>query len=611
MCGIAGFYSGNITKFDSDKVLSQMLEITHHRGPENAGKYFKDGIALGHNRLSIIDLSAEANEPFHYQDLVLTFNGEIYNYIELRSELKKLNYCFRTQSDTEVITAAYKEWGTECVKRFIGMWAFALWDETKKELFCSRDRFGIKPFLYIKNNKDFYFASEIKALQLTPAYTNQINLQQVYRGLQLGWLTYEDETYFEVIKNLPPAHNLTLKNGEAIIEKYWDITDFGDRKNISFEEKKNEFHDLFFDSIKLHNRSDVPLGVCLSGGLDSSAMASALSIINGDKKIKSFTAYYEGMQDKFDERPFVREVISKYPNLTPYYISPTNKDIENSFDDIFNKFSIPINGSSLISHYFVMKLAKQEGVTVTIDGQGADEILGGYLHTFYRLFADEFSRLRLFKGISLINNYKHYHNYDFKKTVDIYSKSFLSTFFNENSLYHLEYKYNGNVIGDKNHKDLFFLKHFDTTKVNNFLYHNVFHTSLPSILYCVDFNSMSYSIESRVPFLDHRIVELCFTLPNDFKINNSETKYIMRRSLEKILPKKITERRDKKGFVTPGEVHWLRGYLSHLLDIDYSRLDFIDKKKTQALLSDFKNGNNRHSSTIWRLAMLNRWMKRI
>ncbi|MEP7145984.1 MAG: asparagine synthase (glutamine-hydrolyzing) [bacterium] len=610
MCGIAGFYA-DINKIDSKNILDRMLLCTNHRGPDNTGTYYSDNIAFGHNRLSIIDLSPESNQPFHYEDLTITFNGEIYNYLEIKSELLKLNYKFRTESDTEVILASYKEWGKDCVKKFVGMWAFAVWDETKKELFCSRDRFGIKPFLYIKDNSDFFFASEIKALQLTPAYTNEINVDQIYRGLQLGWLNYEDETYFKVIKNLPPAHNLFLKGSGISVERYWDINDFTASNNDSFEDKCSEFRDLFFNSMMLHNRSDVPLGVCLSGGLDSSCMASALSIINNGKKIKSFTAYYEGMDNKFDERPFVKEVITKYPDLIPFYISPSESEIENSFEDIFKKFSIPLNGSSLISHYFVMKLAREEGIIVTIDGQGADESMGGYMHTFYRLFADEFSEFRFFKGNSLINNFKNYHSYDLKKTLDIYSKTFLSVINDENKLYHLEYKYNGNILNHKNGKDLFYLKHKNTNKTNNFLYHALNHTILPSILYSVDFNSMCHSIESRVPFLDHRIVELCFTLPNDFKINNSETKYILRRSLANILPKKISERRDKKGFVTPGEVHWLRGSLNHLLNIDYHKLDFIDRNKTQTLLNEFKNGSNKYSNIIWRLAMLNRWISQI
>ncbi|MEO8666819.1 MAG: asparagine synthase (glutamine-hydrolyzing) [Ignavibacteria bacterium] len=611
MCGIAGFYSDDINKFDSVKLLGDMVKSIQKRGPDFTGTYFTKNVGLGHNRLSIIDLSPESNQPFHYEGLSLSYNGEIYNYIEIKSELLKLNYKFRTVSDTEVILAAYKEWGKDCVKKFIGMWAFVIWDETKKELFCSRDRFGIKPFLYIKKANDFFFASEIKALQLTPLYTNEINMNQVYRGLQLGWLNYEDETYFKVIKNLPPAHNLILRNGEVTLEKYWDINNFENSVTGSFEDKCKEFYDLFFDSMKLHNRSDVPLGVCLSGGLDSSSMASALSIINPDKKIKSFTSYYTGLDNKFDERNFVNEVTNKYPNLEPFFISPTEADVEESFEEIFKNFSIPLNGSSLISHNFVMYLAKQEGIIVTIDGQGGDESMGGYLHTFYRLFADEFSKLRLFKGISLINNYKNYHSYSLTKTLDIYSKSFLSTLFDENSLYKLEYKYNGNILNHKNGSDLFNLVKKDTNKTNNFLYHTLFNTILPSILYCVDFISMLYSIESRVPLLDHRIVELCFTLPNDYKINSSETKYILRKSLESILPPKVAARRDKKGFVTPGEVHWMRNSMKHLLDIDYSKLDFLDKGKTKMYLKDFENGENRYSNIIWRLAMLNKWMKTV
>ncbi|MEO5571733.1 MAG: asparagine synthase (glutamine-hydrolyzing), partial [Bacteroidia bacterium] len=311
MCGIAGFYDSTLSSGDAQIVLDKMLSSIAHRGPDARAAYSDESLYLGHNRLSIIDLSEHANQPMHYDDYVIIFNGEMYNYLEVRKKLVEKNYSFKTQSDTEVVLAAYKEWGSDCVKEFVGMWAFVLWDKKKKELFASRDRFGIKPFYYIFEGNKLYFGSEYKALKQSPLFKNDLNFNQVSRGLQMGWICYQDETYFEKIKSLPAAHNLKLEVGSSKLEikKYWDI-ETGKYSEMSFEEKKEKFLELFSDSIKLHMRSDVPVASCLSGGLDSSAIVSMVQELNPGKKYKSFSVYYEGKND-VDERPFIYEVIKK------------------------------------------------------------------------------------------------------------------------------------------------------------------------------------------------------------------------------------------------------------------------------------------------------------
>ncbi|MEO8087653.1 MAG: hypothetical protein ABI763_12575, partial [Bacteroidota bacterium] len=214
MCGIAGFFDPQITNAGAEGTLERMLQSIAHRGPDARGKKIEMPLALGHNRLSIIDLSADGNQPMEYFDSVIIFNGEIYNYIEVREALKQKGYSFKTQSDTEVILAAYREYGKDCVQHFMGMWSFALWDKKEKLLFCSRDRFGIKPFYYIQSGGRFYFGSEYKALKQSPLFSNELNLAQVSRGLQLGWICYEDETYYNKIKSLPASHNLVYSNGK-------------------------------------------------------------------------------------------------------------------------------------------------------------------------------------------------------------------------------------------------------------------------------------------------------------------------------------------------------------------------------------------------------------
>lgn len=609
MCGIAGFIDTKLSAEEAKAQLSTMLEASAHRGPDYRGTWFSLPVSLGHNRLSIIDLSDAAHQPMHYQGLTISFNGEVYNYIELREELQKLGYRFTTQSDTEVILAAYHYWGPHSVTKFIGMWAFAIWDSRSNELFCSRDRFGIKPFHYIDNSGRFYFASEMKSLKSTPLYTNQYNLMQMARGLNLGWTHYNDETYYEAIKALPAAHNLTLRNGEITVERYWDI-DFEHRFQGSFQEKCEAFKAVFFDSIRMTERRDVTLGVCLSGGLDSSAIASALSVYSGGKELKTFTSFYVG-KDEVDERPFIDEVLRQYPNIIPHYISPTEKDVEEHFDRILFHMDIPMPSSSYISQYFVMKLAAENGIKVVLDGQGSDEIMGGYMHSFYRLLADNIRTGTFPEAFSTLRTHRQRQGYGMGKSMDIIAKSLLATMLGEQQLYAEEFKRsNPWIFPSLNGKEPFHLRQTGGTRLQQFLYQLLYVTLLPTLLHTEDINSMAFSIESRVPFLDHRLVELCFSLQNTDIIHNAETKYIMRKGLQGVLPDAIANRKDKVGFITRGDRTWLRGRLQHLLEGDFRELaDVIDVPKVQGLVRDFTAGSNAHSLFLWRLAMLRGWVR--
>ncbi len=606
MCGIAGFVDQQVMGDSASGMLGSMLQSIAHRGPDARGTWHEGAVSLGHNRLSIIDLSPEGNQPMDYFDAVITFNGEIYNYIEVREELKKKGYKFQTQSDTEVILAAYREYGKECVQYFMGMWAFAIWDKKEKSLFCSRDRFGIKPFYYIHSGDRFYFGSEYKALKQSPIFDSELNLDQVSRGLQLGWMCYQDETYYQKLKSLPASHNLVYSNGKISISKYWDI-DTTKKFSGSNAEKRDRFFYLFDQSIRQHMRSDVEIGGCLSGGLDSSSIASAIATDFPDLNFKTFTVYYEG-KNEVDERPFVTEVLSKYPSLNPSYFTPSEKDIADYFASAIYHADVPIAGSSPISQYFVMKLAAEKKVKVVVDGQGADEILGGYMHSFYRLIGGLLNQFKFTQAIRQCFAHAGMQQMGFKKSSDIFLKSILSGVMSEQKLYETEYKnYFPFLSSDKGIN--FKLDSTGGSRLNQFLYHLTFTTSLPSLLQYEDRNSMAFSIESRVPFLDHRLVEFIFSLNDDDKINKGVTKKILRDSMQHILPEKIAWRKDKKGFVTPGEVKWLRGPLKFLIEDGFSRIDFLDQKKMNSLLYDFKKGDDKNANLVWRIAVLNYWLK--
>jgi asparagine synthase (glutamine-hydrolysing) len=609
MCGIAGFIDPKLLKDESGKLIVKMLDSIAHRGPDARGTWQEGEISLGHNRLSIIDLSDEGNQPMEYFDLVITYNGEIYNYLEVREELIKKGYTFKTQSDTEVILAAYREYGDNCVQQFVGMWAFALWDKKEKTLFCSRDRFGIKPFYFIHRGDRFYFGSEYKPLKHSPLFSNELNLAQVNRGLQLGWVTYRDETYFSKIQQLPAAHNLKLAidKGQFAISKYWDI-DLTRKFPGTFQEKKEKFYQAFSESVRLHMRSDVEVGGCLSGGLDSSAIASGVSTFFPETKFKTFTVYYEG-ENEVDERPWVSEVLKKYSSLIPFYFSPSDDEIRNSFERFIHHADVPVPGSSPMSQYFLMKLASQQNIKVLLDGQGCDEMLAGYMHSFYRLFGGYFAKLKLAKYAGQILSLASKQKYNPLKIADVKLKSLLAAFYPEQKLYELEYKKYFPFLPNDTSIN-FSLEDVRGTRLDKFLYHQTFTTSLPSLLQYEDRNSMAFSIESRVPFLDHRLVELAFSLDDEDKIKNGTTKFILRNALRNILPEAIAERKDKKGFVTPGEVKWLRGPLGFLLEADFTKLNCINQKLASNIITHFKNGDNKYANLVWRLAVLNYWMSK-
>lgn len=607
MCGIAGFIDPKLSKADSAIILENMLAGIAHRGPDARGTWHHEAVALGHNRLSIIDLSAEANQPMLRDHLSIVFNGEIYNYIEIRNVLVEMGYAFHTQSDTEVILAAYQAWGIKCVSRFTGMWALVIWDNHKKQLFASRDRFGIKPFYYIHESDRFYFGSEYKALKKSPLYSNELNISQILSGLQMGWVCYDKETYFKKMYALPAACNLVLKDGHAEITRYWDI-ETGIYDNTSFEEKKQKFHALFSESIKLHMRSDVRVGSCLSGGLDSSAIVSMVQELNPSLPYKTFSIYYEGKHD-VDERPFIHEVVRKYPGIEPHYFSPTDSDVEESFHHALYHADVPCTGSSFLSQYFLMKLIGQHKIKVVLDGQGSDEYLGGYMHTFYRIIADQLSQGKPGCAVQLTRDINSILGSSFRKRLAHFGKSILCLLNKEQSLYALEYRKYFPFMGKDSESIPFNLKVVKGNKTDNFLYHLLFSTSLPSLLHYEDRNSMAFSIESRVPFLDHHLVEFAFQLKNEDKIRHTETKYVLRKALSGILPPAIENRKDKKGFVTPGENKWLRGPLKHLIHDDFNVPDFLRKETVLNVLKQYNNGDNSQAQMVWRLAVLHYWMK--
>lgn len=601
MCGIAGIIDPTLGRDSAEAVLSRMLEAVKHRGPDNTASWVDMPVLLGHNRLSIIALTDDANQPMERDDLVIVYNGEVYNYLELREDLVRKGYGFRTQSDTEVVLAAYKEWGADCVTRFVGMWAFAIWDRTKRELFCSRDRFGIKPFYYIHQGDRFYFGSEYKPLKRSPLFADRLNQRQVARGLLLSLVAYGDESYFERIKVLPERSNLVFRGGRVTVTEYWDIDSTKSFRG-SFEDKKQRFLELFRDSIKLHLRSDVQVGGCLSGGLDSSAIASVVGRDHGGVPFKTFTIYYDGKG--MDEREWVREVLRTYPHLDPVYCSPSHEELASSFERVLQAHDVPIPRSTPISYYFLMRAAAGYRMKVMLDGQGADEYLAGYGACFNRVIAGHFKRLRLLSAWKALNRPASR-----RRGRRRAAKRALRTVIRGERIHYDEpYLSESAAVGIENPPP-FELRKVRGSPLKQYLYHLLFTTSLPSMLHYQDRVAMLFSIENRVPFLDHRLVEFVHSLDDQDIVFLSQTKYILRTSLSGFLPPAIAARTSKQAFAGADILSWLGGPFQSLLQkpLDYDRLSLFNPRKTNALLDRFRNGDHRQRHLVWRLAVLNHW----
>jgi asparagine synthase (glutamine-hydrolysing) len=603
MCGIAGIIDPTLSREQGDVLIKRMLESIHHRGPDNSSRWIDMPVLLGHNRLKIIDLSNDANQPMEFGDLVFVYDGKVYNYPEIRDELIKKGYTFRTKSDTEVVLAAYKEWGGECVNRFVGMWAFAIWDKMKRELFCSRDRFGIKPFYYIHEGNRFYFGSEYKPLKLSPLFSNRLNEQQIRRGL-LAVVSYRDESYFEFIKVLSERSNLLFKNGSVSVTEYWDL-DSSMKFHGSFEDKKHRFLELFRDSMRLHMRSEVEVGACLSGGLDSSAIASVVSKDHGRVPFKTFTIYYKG-KGQMDERNWVAEVLKAYPHIDPIYCSPSDEELTSCFDRVIRSHDIPIVASSVISYYFVMQAAACRGMKVMLGGEGADAYLAGVEGNFTRLIAAYLKKLRLLTAWRVLN----WPSCRRHGRLGTAGNSLRAVLYGERRIYDVHYRRQCAEFGFSSAPE-FYMRKVEGSPLKQFCYRLLFATGLPMALHYQDRMAMLFSIENRSPFLDHRLIEFVHSLEDEDLMFLGQTKYILRASLKHFLPPAISARSDKQALVGGEMSVWLNGPLRFLLEkpFDFDRLSMLNPQKTTSLIKRFKDGDHSRFWLVWRLAALNYWME--
>ncbi len=638
MCGIAGILNLNGKPIDL-KILANMTGIIKHRGPDDTGimlfdPKFSEGqtgiieytdkimklegtednhsnynVGLAHARLSIIDLSERGHQPMCTRDdsLWIVYNGEIYNYLEIKAELVSKGYEFKSKTDTEVILYAYQEWGVDCLTRFNGMWAFAIWNRREKRLFCARDRFGVKPFYYYLDEHTFIFASEIKQILECKEYERNPNDMLIYDYLVIGFEDHTRETFFKNVYQLKGSEYAILDLNKRTFEKkrYYDLN--GINKLVCKESDYYlRFRELFTDSVKLRLRSDVPVGSCLSGGLDSSAIVSIIATLWKEEErvlFNTFTACWD--DKKIDERKY-SEAIVESSGVSGNFIYPSSEDLTEDLTSLIWHQEEPFGSLSIFAQWSVMKAARDKGVTVLLDGQGGDEVFLGYERYYAWILLDLIrqSKVKIFihelmsgsknsklsqsemilfyiyfnlnqiRALWLHQRAKRFMKRDFMKCYNISDR--LNTF---------------NRVGT----------------VANLQKLEIQDVQLPHLLKYADRNSMAFSIETRLPLLDYRLVEFALSIPSEFMIRNGWTKNVIREGLKGIIPENIRKRKNKVGFDAP-QASLMQVVLPRLL-AKLEKGTMLEKYLNMGSLMDKIKDNDVNSITVWKALCLDLWFR--
>ncbi len=626
MCGIAGIYNySNKTYIHLEEDIKKMTTSLRHRGPDDYGYHISNNVGLGHRRLSIIDLKG-GHQPIYNEDKTkcIIFNGEIYNYKEVRDDLLQKGYRFSTNGDTETILHAYEEWGEECLKRLRGMFAFCIWDSIQNAMFIARDRFGKKPLFYAQYNDKFVFSSEIKAILSDSLFKRSIDDEALASYFMFSYIP-APLTIYRGIKKLPAGHFMVFKNGEITIKEYWDIFFEPDYKKKEADFIA-EFMDLLRESVKIRLMSEVPLGAFLSGGIDSSTVVAMMSL-ESPAPVNSFTIGFGGNTGGFnDERRYARLVAERYrTNHREYEVQP---DLSGLVDEIVRSFDEPFADDSTIPSYSVSKMAR-ENVTVVLSGLGGDEAFCGYERYL------GFHMSRIYNKIPfvireniikpLIENISESSSGGYRVN---HLKRFVRSASADNALRYFGYvskineKYKDRFFSDngRNYTSALdssqkrFTRFFDAPNaadpLNKVFYCDI-KTYLPEdILACTDRLSMRHSLEVRVPFLDHKLMEYSATIPPEIKIKWFRKKYLLKKAVAPILPAEVINHK-KQGFVGP-MTRWLQTDLKgitqeRLSEKNLKRHGILNPDTVRNILDDHYNGREINDTLIWSLLIFQTW----
>lgn len=607
MCGINGVFSQEVTGFTN--LVEEMNDSITHRGPNARGvKELKNGV-LGHVRLSIIDLSSAANQPFYDDSFTLVYNGEVYNYDELRT---KYNFQCKTNSDTEVIFHGLKLKGEAFLEELNGMFALAFWDSKKEELLIARDRLGIKPLYVFNDGNKFAFSSELKGLKKVKDYLGgfSLNNNAINSFLHLGYIP-KPFTIFNEVEKFPPGHFGKYKDGKLSVKEYWSAPSKVSSETLKDEvTAKNQLNDLLSSSIEYRLKSDVLFGTFLSGGIDSSAV-SAIAQSVSDQKIKTFSIGFNN--PKFNEAGFARQV-ANHIKSDHHEFMVTEDDAKELVGDIVKFYDEPFGDSSAIPTMLVSKLAKQE-VTMTLSGDGGDELFHGY--GFYN-WANRLSKPGVKAGRKVIGKGLSFGDNRMKRAAHLfnYPKGQLKSHIFSQEQYYFTQSEIADLLLDDNAYPSFMDKQETLTRdlspkelqslfdINYYL--------RDDLLTKVDIASMRYSLETRVPILDHRIVEFALNLDEGLKIKNGEQKYLLKQVLYDYVPKEIFDR-PKRGFSVPLQ-KWLETDLKYLVDRNLNKENIessglVNYLEVQKLLNRFRNGEGYLFTRVWALVILHEWFR--
>lgn len=619
MCGIAGktFFHGG--REVPRHTVECMTDVMAHRGPNDRGFYYGKGCGLGHRRLSILDLSSAGHQPMCNEDgtVWVVFNGEIYNYKQLRARLKSHGHVFKSNTDTEVIVHAYEEYSTDCVKHFHGMFAFAIWDERKRRLFLSRDHFGIKPLYYFAGKDFISFGSEIKAILEDEDVPKSVDLQALSNFLSIHYVP-APRTMFEGIRKLYPGHNLVVEDGVITVEKYWELQK-QEPLRLQDEELSEYVYCQLEHSVDERLQSDVPVGTLLSGGLDSTAVLGLMTEITG-KPIPAFSVGYSNDgQDGFSEFHYSR-LAAKHYRADYHEMVVTPQMFLDFLPQAVWHQDEPIGEPASIPLYFVCKLAKERGVTVLLSGEGSDELFAGYNRHIGETFSKKYGSLPrslhrsaewLLSMLPRVSTMKKGHRSmlltDFWKRYQSWH-----TVFSNDLKHELLISAEDQVDSFVDMFDAYRQSHDGFDSLDQMLWLDAKVWLPDDLLMKKDKMGMATSLEARVPFLDHRFAEMAFSISSDLKVKNLSGKHILKKSMEGLVPKEIIYRK-KAGFPTPISrwmAHDLRGAMAEILnDSSAGSHGLFDRKVVQRLFDEHVTGRENHERLLFPILNFNLWYR--
>ena len=618
MCGFVSVINKSNNPVDQGLVKT-MNNLILHRGPDQEGYFFSDNIGFGFRRLAILDLSEAGRQPMQTSDgrYIIVFNGEIYNYLELREELKVAGYSFRSRTDTEVLLNAYLYWGESCLNKLNGMWAFIIYDTAHKTIFGARDRFGVKPLYYYENDEQLMFASEIKSIRDSGCYRKAVDWSTL-AGFMIGSLmNHTNSTFYREIYSIPPGAAFTVdRNSKLRIRQYWTLSTIQDS---TITNPIPNFFSLFEDSVRLRLRADVPVGVFLSGGLDSTAIICSMARVwpkhaKGKNELYTFSF----IDKDFDESTYINDTI-KQTNAKLIPIEKTANELYDSLQKVLWFHDEPVHSMTALVGFSLMELAIQHGVKVVLNGQGADEILAGYHSYRSNYWYTLISKGKIKKALSEIRKYSKFHNIPFKELLGYTVNKTVNTSMNtmqfvrqlkfllkseeiDNSSWYCPELLKQTYVGQGN---------YDMT-LTGVLQESLEKYPLPLYLRIEDRNSMGNSVEARLPFMDYRLVSYVFKLNDEYKMNGQWNKYILRQAMKNQIPESVRMRVDKMGFPTPTK-KWFSGPLFEVTMDTLASQSFKENGifNQSAIINDLKQhrkGAIDISDKLFDVLQLNIWM---